>query len=401
MKILITTPSFYPEKSGVANAVYNHALELTRRGHAILVATGASSAQKDSGLPFAVERFRVSGSAHFRNRYAGEIGRYREFVGSSDADAIVCHCWQAWNTDLACQAFPKQCHAKVLMSHGVSANHRGGTLHDRLRYLSWRPYVKVQMPRILRQFDGLVTLSGTTRKDVFYDNVLKSKMNFKSFTVIPNGVRMEEAGAADDSFRTRMGLGNAQIVLCVGNYTPKKNQRDALRAFVHAQPANAILVFIGSESTPDAERLSAESARLASKRPHARILVLDGLSRSEIFNAYKAADVVLCPSLLECFPLVTLDAMASGRPYISYDVGSVSDLPGGIVAADWKGMGDALGSLLENSEARKRLGEAGRSACAELYNWPRIGALIEQFCSRLLSNEPRMRKHGAADLVPA
>ena len=88
-----------------------------------------------------------------------------------------------------------------------------------------------------------------------------------------------------------------------------------------------------------------------------------------IFTAYKAADLFLHPSKTEVQPLVVLDAMASGTPFISTDVGCVNELPGGVTINSEEEMANEIGNLLHNSERFEKLKAKGLKASKEKYNW--------------------------------
>ena len=56
------------------------------------------------------------------------------------------------------------------------------------------------------------------------------------------------------------------------------------------------------------------------------IQVLGKIPNKELMKYYETADIFIMPSLQEGFPRVLLEAMASGVPYVAFDVGAVREM---------------------------------------------------------------------------
>jgi glycosyltransferase involved in cell wall biosynthesis len=388
VNILICSFSFPPQSGGVSHVAYVQARGLVERGHRVTVATAYDPAREDLPLPegLKVVPFRVSGNAHPRSRYRGDIGAYLDFIGSFRGDVICCHCWQIWTTDLAVRAFHRTRARKVLVSHGVSANSHTGWPRTLPSWLLWRPYVCREMPRILKAFDHLVLLSGRCDRDRFYDHWMARRSGYQAISIIPNGVDLRAHQGAPSDFRDRFGIRTPRMVLLVGAYYDLKNHRLALEAFVSARPEHTTLVFIGQERNAYSEGLEMRWRSAQKALPSCHMICLDRLAREDILAAYKAADLYLCASRTEYFPLTILDAMASAMPFISTDVGCVGDLPGGRVVRSQGEMARAIRDLLGDEPGRKALGVAGRTACESTYNWPSVIDAYETLFERLLKN---------------
>ena len=378
MRLLFTTFTFPPQANGVAEVVAAQTRELAARGHEVTVATSADEARTDGDAgAVRVVPFRLTGGA---GDAAEEVRRYRRFIAEFPADAILCHCWRSWPTDLAVEALPRNPAKAILVSHGYSA-HRWERyprppwgLGAWLRGLA---YV-ARTPRALRSFDHAVFLSERRDGDRFLDHRFVHWRGRPSSSVIPNGTYPGRFAAADGAgFRARHGLGAGPLVLCVATFAPSKNQELALRAFLRADCADATLLLIGNTFNSYSDRLRASGAP--------RVRWLAGLPRAEISAAYAAADLVVLSSRAESQPLVLLDAMAAGRAFVSTDVGCVSELPGGVVVRDEREMAEALRELLRQPERRAALGTAGRAACEQIYSWPRVADRYEELLARLVS----------------
>jgi glycosyltransferase involved in cell wall biosynthesis len=128
------------------------------------------------------------------------------------------------------------------------------------------------------------------------------------------------------------------------------------------------LVLCGSHPTAYLRALEQRYAAAARGRAIPAVLFLTDPTPSELMGLYRRADVFLAASKTECQPLVLLDAMAAGVPFVSTDVGCVRSLSGGLVAHNDAEFDAHAAALMNDPALRKRLADAGRRAHATRYN---------------------------------
>ncbi len=371
MRVLITTFTYPPERNGVAECARIQAEGLARLGHEVTVATRKLEPHALARPPGEIE------VVDFDVRDTGDAGRcagpdadqYRRFVAEAEHDVILCHAWQCWTTDLALEAFPdSRIPRKILISHGFSAH-----LWNRRPRFPWglgqwaraRAYVR-SLPRRMTLFDHITFLSSRIDRDRFYDQWILSRQGASSSSIIPNGGRIDLA-PDNHSFRARHHLSDAFLVLCVANYTEKKGQETVLRAFLEASLDHSALVFIGGEFNSYTERLK----KIHSAHPEARVLFLEKQDQESIHAAHRAANLFALASKSEAQPLVLLDAMGAGTPFVSTDTGAISELPGGVLFHSRAELAELLRDLADNETTLRKLGSLGAEAARTLYNWDR------------------------------
>jgi glycosyltransferase involved in cell wall biosynthesis len=109
-----------------------------------------------------------------------------------------------------------------------------------------------------------------------------------------------------------------------------------------------------------------------------------------VARRFAAADVLCLPTAVDAVPWVVLEAMASGLPVISTDVGSIPELvgDGGTIVApsDVDALRAALERLAGDAGLRRAMGEAGRARVHERYdarrNTPALIELLRDVVSR-------------------
>ena len=139
-----------------------------------------------------------------------------------------------------------------------------------------------------------------------------------------------------------------------------------------AQVPTARLVLVG-----DGDDVPTLRARAASLGIEDRVVWRGSLHGEELVGAYQSAAVVVLPSLTESesFGMTLVEAMACGRPVVGSDVGGipfvVRDGVDGLLVppGDAAALARALERLLSSPEELTRLGEAGRQAAVERWDW--------------------------------
>lgn len=387
-RILVLVFTYAPNVDGVANAAGLVAEGLAVRGHEVSVATLWHPQRKSPGASDnpKVFQFRVGGSAHWRDPLRGETSAFRQFVMGFKGDVILCHCLDTAPVQLALPEFRRIKAAKALISHGFEAHRlvlQPGFPWGLPTWLGWQPFVS-RLPCTLRKFERLVFLSPRRDFGRFFDQKVASAIGHKGLRVIPNGVDWKTTEFNLPDFRLAYGLQHPLMFLCVAYYCDGKNQLSALRAYRQARIPNSALVFIGTERNDYSRAMEQLDAQMAPEFPEGRVLVLDKLGRAMTEAAFRTMDIFLFPTKAETQPLVLIESMAAGKPFISMDRGCISDFAGGTVVQTEPEMVKEIQRLALNADLRAKLGAQGRRDFLAKYTKQSVVDAYEEVITELV-----------------
>lgn len=258
------------------------------------------------------------------------------------------------------------------------------TVHDLLPTLVLRqraPYMWQRLRNLVIRW----TLAGLRKADAFIvpsrwlaERVREWSEDERPVHVVPYGVGEEffdETGAGRDEDRDTLGLpGEPVVVLHVGSTVERKNVPLVIATVtaLRRQGRDAWLVHVGAQLTPVHRRLI-EEAGLTD-----RVRAIEDASEPLLRRAYRAADVLLFPSLYEGFGLPVLEAFASGLPVVTSGAGGLSELAAnaGLIVdtREVEPFVDAVTRVLDDAALRADLVARGRTR-ARAFTWRRTAAL--------------------------
>ncbi len=305
---------------------------------------------------------------------------YQQFLLESEADIFFFHGWETWVSEWALPILHQMKGKTVLISHGTTHHLRYPGLKGWLRWLFNRPSAW-RFSRKMLLFDWYVFLSSQPDKQRMSDVMEAKRLGISNFSIIPNGANPEFSASSAIDFRTEFALPNGEILLCVGNYIREKGQHELVRWFKELKLQNTVLVLIGSHFN----EYSAQLTKAAGVQLNVSIFLFEQLTAEEIHSAYGAATVFVSATYTEVQPLVLLDAMAVGVPFLCRDVGAVSELAGGLCFKTKSEFTQKLRWLLKHPLSRKFFGEKGQKAVQEKYNWDKNTYDCHTLIQRLLT----------------
>lgn len=203
---------------------------------------------------------------------------------------------------------------------------------------------------------------------------------------IPNGLDLAPFRAAKEraerTLRKELDVpAERRVLLVAGRLNPVKGHPqlfEAMKTVTAADPDCELWVVGDGEARGDYERMVKDFGL------GDRVRFLG--QREDMPEVFASADIVLVPSMWEeGFGLVALEAAATGRPVVAFDVGGLSALVhhqhSGLLVprGDTTALADAILSLLRDDALRTRL-EAGTGKVAESFTLDRhIANLAETY----------------------
>lgn len=244
--------------------------------------------------------------------------------------------------------------------------------------------VKQSFIKHINKFDIVVHSDG-------YEDAKFCKENNLRYSIIPNAIDISEF-AQTSNFRAKYQITSSKLLLCVSNFFPGKGQEFLLPIVEQLSTVrnDFTLVFISTTVSFAYANKRRADIRLQAESKKLPVLFLQDIERQDTLDALNSADVFLFPSQQEVSPLVLLETMAAGKPWISLDVGNATDLQGGfcIPAPVINSMRqfdsnisniflNRLQQLLDNPDVCNRMGELGKKQIIEQYDWKMIKHLYK------------------------
>ncbi|WP_345800394.1 glycosyltransferase family 4 protein [Microbacterium sp. AZCO] len=209
--------------------------------------------------------------------------------------------------------------------------------------------------RALRAAHAVVTTSAWTR-----DELVRRGL------VAPDRVFVATPGA--DRATPAVGTPHGMALLCVGVVAAHKGQDVLVEALagLRGEPSWTCTIAGSLDADPAYADLVGELAHAAGLAE--RVRMPGALARDGLEGAYRDADLLVAPSLVESYGMAIADALGRGIPVIASDVGGIPEAvaPSGaavlVPPGDPAALRDALARWIHDPALRDRLtGEARRS----------------------------------------
>jgi glycogen(starch) synthase len=216
----------------------------------------------------------------------------------------------------------------------------------------------------------VVTISNYSfEKIIQHYNIDSSKIR-----IVPNGVDPEKFKPLQDATvaRRQLGLVDEPCVLFVGSLIPRKGLAFLVKAAEKIVKKNRETKFMVAGEGPLRSQLE---KTLDSKNLSGNFKLLGNLKDEMLSATYNCCDVFVLPSIQEGQGIVLLEAQASARPVVAFNIGGVNeavrDGETGLLVA--RGNADELAGavlrLLSDKGLREKMGSAARKFVVENFTW--------------------------------
>jgi len=306
---------------------------------------------------------------------------------------------------------------------------------------------------IICAYDWLSAIAGIMAKQetglpfVFHLQSTEGSRSIGRGSTIIRHIEETAANAADrvitacypmQEYLTMHGFDAKKINVCwngvnLDKYDPKKVKDDEiqeLRSGYGIEPEEKMMLFVsGLATVKGVINLVEAMYKVTSKHPEAKLVILgkgelertvsylieelnigekvktrfEFVSEEERILHYGASDMVVCPSLYEPCNIISLEAMAMGKPVIVGSKGICSScdqiIPSGHeqtgIHVDGVSKADiawGINTLLEDMEGAREMGKRGRKRVEKYFSWDKIAEFIIGIYEEVIK-EVRMRRN--------
>ena len=192
--------------------------------------------------------------------------------------------------------------------------------------------------------------------------------------IVPNGVDPEKFKPFEDqaAVKRQFGLGNEPCVLFVGSLIPRKGLPFLVEAAkkIVKEYRETKFIIVGEGPLRNQLLRKLEAANLSGN-----FTFLGNVKEDMLPAVYNCADVFALPSIQEGQGIVLLEAQASAKPVVAFDVGGVNEAvcngeTGLLVKrGSTEKLADAIMKLLSDKALREKMGANGRRFVAENFTW--------------------------------
>lgn len=306
MKIAYFTETYLPNTDGVVTSILSFRKELEERGHEVYIfCSGSRKAKKENRDSKVFYHL----STPFRPYPDYKIAIFPfysiEMARRLEIDLLHTHGMATMGLSAASASFflglPLVGTFHTFLSEAVHliADRKATRKFAQQRawkYLRW----------YYRKCDVIIAPTDTTRK-------ILVEHGFKDVKVIPSGVDIERFRPDLDgsAVRRELGLENAQIVLHVGRVSKEKNLEVLIAAapIILGEAPEVRFVIVGGGP---AEQFYREQVRKQGLQNYFKFT--GRVEDEKLPLCYAASDALVFPSKFETQGLVSLEAMASGKP---------------------------------------------------------------------------------------
>ena len=238
-----------------------------------------------------------------------------------------------------------------------------------------------------KQATLIVTVSNYSAKKI----VQLYEVNETKIRVVPNGVDLQKFKPSEVSEKVKdMFGGNCEhLVLFVGNLIPRKGLHFLIEAAKDVIKENRGTKFVVVGDGPLKSHLIQYSKEQGVSDVFA---FLGDVPEHLLPSLYNCADVFASPSIQEGQGISLLEAQASAKPVVAFNVTAITEVvknkkTGLLVEPQKSQLAEAILSLLSNKGLRERMGRSGREFVSNNFSWDICAQKMLQVYSEVMERK--------------
>lgn len=373
MKVLILTHCFQPHIGGLEVVAYNHAKEIVKRGHQVTIITSKIGEEAEEEIIDGIKVIRVKALNFLENHfgvpypifYPKLLLRLKE--GIKESDVINTHgiVWmQSFFGAIISRIYQKPI---VLHQHNTYVNYKNPILR-----LIETIADKTIGRYVLNSADHIIAGSEETKK---YILSIAKKLN--NISISYNGVNFQIYKPIKNKKIARKKFKiNPEVFICftVRRITFKNGIDTFLQVAEFFNKKRKDILFVLGGKGPDIDMVK----KYITENHLSNIKLLGFVSNEELPGYYALSDIFILPSKTgEGFPMVVIEAFASGLPVIGTNTGGQIEIirdnqTGFIVEPDNpEQIANKIEYLSENKKLLEEMSKNCRKLMEKEFDWER------------------------------
>ena len=336
-KILIISKEWSPEnKTGLGFSSFSHAKILKEIGCNV---TTVGINHKSTDINFDVKNL-----VNFLTNHKYFLSKVDSIINNIKPDIIIVESLQTVISEIFLMEAQKKKIKTVIISHGISVFPYKLKIKYILRFLAWFVYIPI-LKKILRNSDIIMSLDLNSLDYRHYDTNIAKKYK-KKIISYNNFSRFENY-----DFKKVKQKKNKKTILCLGYINHLKNQNELVEIAKKIKDLNIEIKILFNKY--DQKYLNVLKKKIKDNNL-GNILLFNEREVSivdEIINSWFLINV----SITEVSPLSLIEGNSLRKFFLSYDVGSINKLKGGIINQSLSQIVFNIRSLHNNNFFNERL----------------------------------------------
>lgn len=191
--------------------------------------------------------------------------------------------------------------------------------------------------------------------------------------IVPNGVDTQRFKPSEscEAIKRQIGMDSKLCVLFVGRLIPRKGLTFLAEAAKHIVKDYSQTVFLIVGEGPQKHHLT---STLEKNGLRGNFVFLGDVNERTLPAVYNCADVFVLPSIQEGQGIALLEAQATAKPVVAFDVGGVREAivdkeTGLLTKPDSGKLAEAVIKLLASWSLREKMGMNGRKFVVDNFSW--------------------------------
>jgi len=250
--------------------------------------------------------------------------------------------------------------------YGLSySRHAKGAVKGLARYL-------VERTALAQRVDALIAVSNQLREVLMKMN---QELDSEEVHVVYGGVDLNEIDSVDN-------VESKEQICFIGRFEYDKCPHHVVEAFkmINKDFPQLRLVMVGGGSMlQNVKEMVGQQPQLRD-----RVEFTGYLFGDEKIRIMKESLLLVRPSIMDAWPLTTLEALACKTPFVAYDIPPIREqneyAEGGLIVdeGDVKGLADAVKVLIKEPGLAQKMGMMGRKSTEETFTWERSVEKLEK-----------------------